>query len=99
MTSVADLVEPLVTGDAAPPALRQAALRLAGEGAVRLDTFEPLRVTAAVDDAGVCRVELASTRDGLRGHCECDGDTDGHPCVHVLAAAVETWNRAPKRRR
>ena len=99
MTSVADLVESLVTGDAASPALRQAALRLAGDGAVRLDRFERLRVTAAVDDGGVCQVELAATRDGLHGHCECDGDADGHPCVHVLAAAFETWHRTLKRRR
>ena len=98
MASVADLVEPLVTGDAAPPALRRAAQRLAVDGAVRLDTFGPLRVTAAVEaDQGICRVELESDAGRLRCRCACDGD-DG-TCVHVLAAAIEAWHRAPKRRR
>ena len=56
MASVADLVEPLVTGDGAPVELHAAARRLLEDGAVRLDSFGPLRVTAAVDDGGVCRV-------------------------------------------
>ena len=99
MASIADLVEPLVMANAAPPALLLAARRLREDGAVRLDAFGPLRVTAAVDDGGVCRVELASTSQGLRSRCACDGETGADPCVHVLAAAIETWHRAPRRRR
>ena len=98
MASIADLVEPLVMSEAAPPALLLAARRLREDGAVRLDAFGPLRVTAAVDDGGVCRVELASTAQGLRSNCACDGETGADPCVHVLAAAIETWHRAPRRR-
>jgi hypothetical protein len=96
MASVADLVEPLIAGDALPPALVEQARDLYESGAVRLDAFGPLRVTAAVDDRGICRVELEAAEGHLRCSCACDGDEG--PCIHILATALETWHRAPKRR-
>jgi hypothetical protein len=98
MASVADLVEPFVTGEGASAVVHARATELREAGAVRLDTFGPLRVTAAVDDGGVCRVELSSSAGSLQCRCACDGDSACDPCVHVLAAAMEMWHRSTRRR-
>jgi uncharacterized Zn finger protein len=99
MASVADLVEPLVAlPDSLPAEVRGGAARLHDANAVRLRDFGPLRVTADVTDDVVHRVELASTDVGLSASCDCPLGSGGRLCPHSLATALETWERAPRRR-
>lgn len=100
MPSVADLVAPLVgRPDAVPVEVREAAARLHDAGAVTLDHFGPLAVTAKVaDDDGPHAVALGSTAAGLASTCDCDLGSTGLLCSHSLATAIETWEQAPQRR-
>jgi hypothetical protein len=70
--------------------------RAGGSGAVRLEAFGPVRVTATVEDDGVHHVQLAVISSTLNWSCTCSADSF---CTHATAAAIETWRRAPKRRR
>ncbi len=99
MPSVADLVEPLVAnGDAVPTDIRDAADGFVAAGAVALDRFSPLEVTATVATADGPRVvRLASTDEGLSASCDCPVGSSGLLCPHSLATAIEAWQRAPKR--
>jgi hypothetical protein len=100
MASVADLVGPLVgRPDGVPSDVRESAARLHDAGAITLDDFGPLRVTASVvDDDGPHQVELASTVEGLASDCDCTVGATGLLCPHSLATAIVTWERAPHRR-
>jgi hypothetical protein len=93
--AVSDLVEPLITvADALPAEVRMAGRDLFDAGAVILDHVGDLSVTAHVaDDAGVHRVALASTADGLASSCQCERGSTGLLCPHSLATAMETWHR------
>lgn len=98
--AVSDLVEPLVTvADAVPAEIRMAGRDLFDAGAVTLDHVGDLSVTAHVaDEAGVHRVALGSTADGLASSCQCERGSTGLVCPHSLATALETWHRVPNRR-
>ena len=100
MASVADLVEPLVLGGGDLPGdVREEATRLHDAGAVTLDAFGPVRVTASVaDDGHAFDVALASAADGLESACSCAQGSSGLICAHSLATAIVTWERAPRRR-
>ena len=98
MASVADLVAPEVLQRLATAEDLRAGSALANAGAVRLTTFGPLNVLATVEtDGGSAHVEL---RGGsvLTFECSCAAGRSGAFCGHIVAVAVETWRRAPRRR-
>ena len=99
MASVADLVEEdelrkLATVDE----LAQGS-KLADEGRVRLERFAPLSVTAVVEDGSLFEVGVWVAEGRLAWTCTCPAGARGVLCPHAVAAARETWRRAPKRRR
>ena len=98
MPSVADLVEPELLAERAGQYLVRAADVLRADGRVRLVTFTPLRVGAEAADLSVRHVELAATGDQLEVTCDCGSASETGWCPHTVAAAFETWERAPKRR-
>ena len=98
MASVADLVSPDVLQRLATPDDLRAGSAMANAGAVRLTTFGPLNVLATVDtDGPAAHVEL---RGGsvLTFECSCAAGRSGAFCGHIVAVAVETWRRSPRRR-
>ena len=98
MSSVADLVEEPALAELVAPEALEAGRELAGSGAVTLEEFGPVRVVAAVGDAGEShRVELIAQATGLGWSCDCPEGRTGLGCRHLAAAALETWRRAPKR--
>jgi uncharacterized Zn finger protein len=97
MASVADLVEPVALRERAGEYLQRAGEVLREGGHVRLVEFGPMRVTAEVDDGGTRSVALESAPSGLEATCNCDLPTSNELCPHIVAAAIETWLRAPKR--
>jgi uncharacterized Zn finger protein len=98
MASVADLVEPERLRERAGEYLQRAGEVLRAAGSVHFVDFEPMRVTAEVEDGGVHRsTELAATSDGLTTRCDCPGGAGGEWCPHTVATAIETWHSAPKR--
>ena len=97
MASVADLVEPEQLRERAGEYLQRAGEVLRAAGGVHFMDFEPMRVTAQVEDGGVRQAtELAATADGLTTRCECPGGAGGDWCPHTVATAIETWHSAPK---
>jgi uncharacterized Zn finger protein len=100
VSSVADLVDDAaISALVADGALVEGGLELAGTGAVRLISFEPLRVLAEVDDGGgIAEVELASVDGVLIGTCTCPDGGEGRPCRHFVATARVAWEKAPTRR-
>ena len=99
MASVADLVdESALRALASDPSIWETGEELAGTGAVRLISSEPLRVLAEVDDGGgLAEVELASVNDVLIWTCTCPDGVEDRPCRHLVAAGLVTWESAPKR--
>jgi uncharacterized Zn finger protein len=98
MASVADLVEPERLRERAGEYLQRAGEVLLAAGAVQLVDFEPMRVTAQVQDGGERHVaELSATTDGLAIRCDCPGGAGGGWCPHTVATAIETWHSAPNR--
>jgi len=97
VASVADLVEEsALRALASDPSVWAGGEELAGTSAVRLASFEPLRVLAEVDDGGgVAEVELASIDDALEWTCTCADGAEGRPCRHLVAAGLVTWESAP----
>jgi uncharacterized Zn finger protein len=99
MQSIADLVEPDSLRERAGEYLQRAGEVLRAAGAVQLMDFEPMRVTAEVQDGGERHVaELAAGPDGLSISCDCPGGADHQFCPHTVATAIETWHSAPPRR-
>jgi uncharacterized Zn finger protein len=98
MPSVADLVEPEELQVRAGEYLQRAGEVLREHGQVHIIEFGPLRVTATVDDIRVRFVILESTTTGLHASCDCDAPAASGLCPHVVAVAIETWQRAPHRR-
>lgn len=98
MASVADLVEDsamkqLATGDA-----YTRGNQLAAQGAVQFVTFEPVAVTAHVEDGESYMVDLLRTDgDTLAWSCGCLDGLAGAFCRHCVAAGRETWLKSPKR--
>lgn len=107
MPSVADLVEPDVVRRMVEPAAFARGEADADGGLVTLTTFGPLAVTAEVraseadtpEAEAVDTVTLRSTRRGLEWSCTCAEGRAGVFCRHAVAVALETWRKAPKRRR
>ena len=98
MPSVADLVEPAALRERAGEYLQRAGEVLRQHGHVRIAAFGPVRVTASVDDGGTRSVGLEVATDGLRATCDCGKPSATGLCPHIVAVAIETWQRAPKRR-
>jgi uncharacterized Zn finger protein len=97
MASVADLVEPEALQARAGEYLQRAGEILRDHGRVEILEFGPLRVTATVEDGRARSVVLGSTAAGLEASCDCDQPSASGLCPHVVAVAIETWQRAPKR--
>jgi uncharacterized Zn finger protein len=95
--SVADLVEPEVLQERAGEYLQRAGEVLRTSGHVRIVEYGPLRVTADVDDGATHSVVLESSMERLLATCDCGTPSANGLCPHVVAAAIETWNRAPNR--
>jgi uncharacterized Zn finger protein len=98
VASVADLVEPEALLERAGEYLQRAGEVLRASGHVRLVDFGPQRVTAAVEDGGARTVVLEVGPNGLVPTCNCGLPSANGLCPHVVAVAIETWDRAPKRR-
>jgi uncharacterized Zn finger protein len=98
MASVADLVEPEELLVRAGEYLQRAGEVLREHGQVHIIEFGPLRVTASVDDIRSRFVILESTTTGLHASCDCDAPAASGLCPHVVAVAIETWQRAPHHR-
>ena len=97
MASVADLVEPAALEERAGEYLQRAGAVLREHGHVRIEEFGPMRVTATVEDGVSRSVALGSTPTGLDASCDCGAPAANGLCPHVVAVAIETWERAPKR--
>ena len=97
MASVADLVEGALR-DQAGEYLVRAGEVLRDDGRVQLDAFGPLRVTAGVEDDGRRTVVLVASGSTLEVSCDCGMASASGWCAHSVAAAIETWHRAPTRR-
>jgi uncharacterized Zn finger protein len=99
VASVADLVEEPVLRRLASAEAFEAGHAAADAGRVTLGEFGPLRVSAVVqDENGRWDVQLRSGEEGLVWSCTCPDGRAYVFCRHCVAAAVETWRRAPKRR-
>jgi uncharacterized Zn finger protein len=97
MASVADLVEPEALRERAGEYLQRAGEVLRGSGQVRMVEVGPTRVTAGVEDGGPRSVRLEATSTGLQASCDCGAPSANGLCPHIVAVAIETWQRAPKR--
>ena len=98
MASVADLVEPEALEKRAGEYLQRAGVVLREHGHVQIIEFGPTRVTATVEDLGARSVVLGASAAGLEASCDCDAPAASGLCPHVVAVAIETWERAPNRR-
>jgi uncharacterized Zn finger protein len=98
VNSVADLVEPVRLQQLATPANYRMGQGIAASGAVELDEFGPLKVTARATSGTPRRIELTSTPEGLEFRCTCSAHI-ARPCKHVVAVGLTTWEKAPKPRR
>ena len=98
MASVADLVEPGSLRERAGEYLQRAGEVLRDHGHVRIAEFGPTRVTATVDDGEPRSVSLAASGNRLETDCTCGTRSENGLCPHVVAVALETWERAPNRR-
>jgi uncharacterized Zn finger protein len=97
MPSVADLVEPDVLRQRAGEYLQRAGEVLREHGHVRIEAFGPIRVTAQVEDGGTRSVVLEAAGADLRATCDCGLPSADGLCPHIVAVAIETWERAPNR--
>jgi uncharacterized Zn finger protein len=98
VASVADLVEPEALQARAGEYLQRAGQVLRDQGRVQIVEFGPRRVTATVEDGPSRSVVLGSTAAGLEAACDCGAPAASGLCPHVVAVAIETWERAPKSR-
>ena len=95
VNSVADLVEPVRLQQLATPANYRMGQRIAASGAVELDEFGPLKVTARTTSGTPRRIELTSTPEGLEFRCTCSAHI-ARPCKHVVAVGLTTWEKGTK---
>jgi uncharacterized Zn finger protein len=98
VASVADLVEPAALEERAGEYLQRAGAVLREHGHVRIHEFGPMRVTATVEDGVSRSVALGSTPAGLDASCDCGAPAASGLCPHVIAVAIETWERDSNRR-
>jgi len=98
MPSVADLVEDQVLRSLASPEGYATGRLLADQGAVTFEQFGPMVVRAVVaDDGEPYVVDLRVGPGKLAWTCSEPGGSRGDFCRHCVAAAIETWRRAPDR--
>jgi len=101
MVSVADLVEPDTVSARTRPANLRLGRQIVAEGGVSFVEFGPLRVTAKVGGTPASptrrTVELLSVDGELAWSCTCT-KSRARLCKHTVAAAIVTWEEAPKRR-
>ena len=97
MPSVADLVESHLLRALTDADTYAAGVALADSGAVTFDQFGPLHVRAWVEDGERFLADLYSGPGRLAWSCSEPGGARGAPCLHCVAAAVETRRYAPAR--
>ncbi len=100
MASIADLVEEPALKDRATQDAYAQGVTLAAKGSVHFVKAGPLGVTAHVEDAESYTVELLRTDDEkLSWSCTCQAGQHGTFCKHCVATGIETWRKAPPRRK
>jgi hypothetical protein len=97
MPSVADLVENHLLRNLTDPNTYAEGVELADRGAVEFDEFSPLHARARVRDGETFVADLRMGPGKLIWSCSEPGGSRGALCRHCVAAAVETWRRAPAR--
>ncbi len=97
MDSIADLSEPVKVQVRARPADYKAGKAIADADGVVMDEFTPIKVRATVTEPGhqTRRTQLTAGPDGFDWACTCNGQKLF--CRHVVATALATWAKAPKR--
>ena len=94
---MADLVDHEALRQLAAPANIRLGKAIAEAGGVAFTRFGPTEVVARVAGDQSRTVALRSTAGRLEGSCTCTSGTD-RLCKHAVAAAIATWETAPKRR-
>jgi catechol 2,3-dioxygenase-like lactoylglutathione lyase family enzyme len=97
MPLVADLVENHLLRNLTDPDTYAGGVELADRGAVEFDEFSPLHARARVRDGETFIADLRMGPGKLIWSCSEPGGSRGALCRHCVAAAVETWRRAPAR--
>ena len=97
MPSLVDLVESHLLRNLTDPDTYDAGVELADRGAVEFDELGPLRARARVEDGETFVADLKSGPGKLIWSCSEPGGSRGALCRHCVAAAVDTWRRAPAR--
>ncbi len=97
MPSLVDLVESHLLRNLTDPDTYDAGVELADLGAVEFDELGPLHARARVEDGETFVADLKSGPGKLIWSCSEPGSSRGALCRHCVAAAVDTWRRAPAR--
>ena len=97
MPSLVDLVENHLLRNLTDPDTYDAGVELADRGAVEFDELGPLHARARVEDGETFVADLKSGLGKLIWSCSEPGGSWGALCRHCVAAAVDTWRRAPAR--
>jgi hypothetical protein len=97
MPSLVDLVESHLLRNLTDPDTYDAGVELADRGAVEFDELGPLHARARVEDGPTFVADLKSGPGKLIWSCSEPGGSWGALCRHCVAAAVDTWRRAPAR--
>jgi catechol 2,3-dioxygenase-like lactoylglutathione lyase family enzyme len=97
MPLVADLVENHLLRNLTDPDTYTEGVELADRGAVEFYEFSPLHARARVRDGETFIADLRVGPGKLIWSCSEPGGSRGALCRHCVAAAVETWRRAPAR--
>ena len=97
MPSLVDLVESHLLRNLTDPDTYDAGVQLADRGAVEFDDVGPLHARARVEDGETFVADLRSGPGKLIWSCSEPGGSRGALCRHCVAAAIDTWRRAPVR--
>ena len=97
MPSLVDLVESHLLRNLTDPDTYDAGVQLADRGAVEFDELGPLHARARVEDGQTFVADLKSGPGKLIWSCSEPGGSRGALCRHCVAAAIDTWRRAPVR--
>lgn len=97
MPSLVDLVESHLLRNLTDPDTYDGGVELADRGAVEFDELGPLHARARVEDGETFVADLRSGPGKLIWWCSEPGGSWGALCRHCVAAAVDTWRRAPAR--
>ena len=99
MNSVADFVQEDAIKNLATPSDFRHGQEIVDIGGVEFTEFTPLKVVASVDTPATQRRTsiLEATPAGLKWHCTCTSNK-ARFCKHLVAAALETWKKAPSSR-